>query len=173
MREPITNKRQMYSLLRAGHLGNTIPNYSSLSEWATAPSSPLWGIRSQIPSDPRCRLNVLAKDVPGYFFENALISPMIDNWACLRGQICNNYLEVIDTKCPYVPWREGFTNHRRDFTGSSVSSILSAYLWPNDLEDMRILLSLYPDHVIEFTACTRAIGDVPLRNTVIWEARLY
>lgn len=40
-------------------------------------------------------------------------------------------------------------------------------------EDVRELLKLYPNHVVEFSCCDRSVGSVPGRNTVIWEVRLY
>jgi hypothetical protein len=34
-----------------------------------------------------------------------------------------------------------------------------------------MLLERYPHHVIELSACSRAVGVIPLRNTCVWEVR--
>jgi hypothetical protein len=66
MREPITSKRQMYALLSAGLLGNTVPQFFSVDEWLASPEAaayPVWGVRTLTPGGP-CRLYVAREDVP-------------------------------------------------------------------------------------------------------------
>ncbi len=48
---PIRNKAQMYRLLVSGALGNHVPQYFSLAEWARERIDwPVWGVRSMKPS---------------------------------------------------------------------------------------------------------------------------
>lgn len=181
---PITDKATMYRLLSAGSLGNTIPQFFSLAEWEPhSRSYPLWGIRSLIGGgDRRMRLNVPTADVPAVYFPGANVSPMIDAFAVIRGEVIDSALTggislryvppdaVID---PRDPWRGSFRNFGRNVSGSAAVAVLKAYLWPDDYEAMRELLGEYPDHAVEFTACDRPVGVVPMRNCVIWECRQY
>lgn len=41
------------------------------------------------------------------------------------------------------------------------------------MDDVEILLELYPDATIELAAYPYTLGKIPGRNTVIWEVRDY
>lgn len=189
----IRSKKQMYEMLSAGLLGNTIPQYFSIERWEASEDYgryPLWGIRSgQAGGDPKCRLNVPTAEVAPLFHKwfpdsGGNISCMVDAHAVLRGEI----IDTVDAPRPglnlfYVPptapidtadpWRGSFRNFGRHVAGAGLRLILEQYLWPSDLEELRDLIDRYPEHAIEFTACDRAIGIIPNRNTCIWECRRY
>ena len=55
--------------------------------------------------------------------------------------------------------------------GLNALEILRRELWPSSLADVEALLELYPDSVIEFGTYDVAVGNLPGRNTVIWEVR--
>jgi hypothetical protein len=55
--------------------------------------------------------------------------------------------------------------------GLKANILLKENLWPSSLADVEALLDLYPDSVIEFSAYEIAVGNLPGRNTVIWEVR--
>lgn len=189
MKPPITSKPEMYRLLAAGQLGNTVPQWFSLDDWEADQRShfPLWGIRSGIAGgDKRMRLNVPTDEVPPLYREwfpngGGNISPMIDEYLTLRGQLVEgienasagdlslNYVEGE----PATMWRQAFERFGKHANGLTAMMLLKRHLWVNDLEDMRILLDEYPGHVIEFTTCYRAVGLMSMRNTVIWEVRKY
>lgn len=189
---PIRTKQQMFRLLSAGLLGNTVPQWFSLPEWEADPDAakyPLWGVRSGLAGgDKRMRLNVPSRDVPDLYREwfpsgGGNLSPMVDHAAVLKAEVFESDFAPFGLNLFYVPpdktvryrqpWREAFREHGKQVRGLAVWKILEAYLWPSDLEDLRALLERFPGHVVEFTACDRAMGIVPNRNTVFWEVRLY
>lgn len=187
----ITTKAEMYRLLAAGKLGNAIPQYFSLGEWMSSPDHgryDLWGIRSMAAGgDRRMRLNVPTGEVARlwslwYPHGGGNISPMIDRHAVLRGHVHESDVEPFGLTLWYVPpgkvveadpWRGSFREYGRHAHGAAARLILDQYLWPADRDDLADLLARYPGHVVEFTAADRAIGLVPVRNTVVWEVRLY
>jgi hypothetical protein len=193
MVEPIETKKQMYAALAAGAFGNTIPQYFDVGVWEKSPDHDkydLWGIRvSSGGGDPRMRLNWPREDVARYVRDSDLagnvnISPMIDKHAVLRAEVTEiTFGDRIGLYAWYVPpgspvphndpWRGGFRLFGREAFGSAVRVILEHHLWPEDYNNVRRLLRDYPEHVVEFSACDRAVGVMPMRNTIIWEVRRY
>lgn len=188
---PIRTKMDMYRRLGGGEFGNTIPVFYSVEEWENndCPNYGLWGIRSvSAAGDPRMRLNVPAEEIPSLFrswYPNGggNISCMIDRWAVLRAEVFEQpWAEPFGLSMFYVPpgqvdpdspWRGSFRKYGRSVGGVLTQAILQNYLWPSDYEDLKVLLDRFPGHVIEFSACDRAVGLIPNRNTVIWEVRAY
>ncbi len=186
----IRTKSQMYAALSAGLLGNTIPQWYDAQRWLVegAKQYPLWGVRSVVGGgDPRMRLNVPVREVYQYVAElfkdgEYNISPMIDSWAVLRAEVCGRTETIPGLYVYYVPpgfidpespWRGSFHKYGKEAVGSVARLLLETYLWPEDLENVYRLLDEYPGHTVEFSACCKAVGVVPHRNTVIWEVRNY
>lgn len=189
----ITNKVQMYALLKEGKLGNTIPQYFSLANWFERPLAnlPFWGVRSMIPMDKRSRLNLRPSQVIEYVIKNfgsdettpVNISPMIDPYVILRAEFYDSadgfVLEYIPPEADLSlvdqshTWRNGFAKYRQRMTGIQAQLYLQQYMTANDWEDMQILRANYPGHVIEVSVCDRSVGVVPFRNTIVWEVRNY
>lgn len=192
MSERITSKKRMYELLAAGRLGNTTPQFFDRESWTRFvgdyPDKYLyWGVRNAVVADdPRSGLNVPTPDVFRLLAEwypsgtGFNLSPMIQRYATLNAQTDGRTLEWID---PFRwaewghaghPWRFGFKNCRMETDSpTAVRAILGAYLWPAALEQIDWLLSAYPDHVVEFTACDRAAGLQENNNMIVWECRAY
>jgi hypothetical protein len=61
--------------------------------------------------------------------------------------------------------------------GIIARSLLRHALWPSSFEDIMTLLTIYDEHVIEFTSYDMSLGTLGdmdgLRNTIIWEVRNY
>jgi len=189
---PLFYKSQMYHALSTGQLGNSVPMFFGLEEWLHEKDDcnhyGLWGVRSLTPGDrKRCRLNVPTGEVAEYWCKwfgsgGGNISPMLDRWAVLRGQVLEPRHPPFGLTLDYVPpgkvdeespWHGSFNKYGTTARGIVAWEILRCYLWPSDLEDLRVLLERYPGHVVEFSACDRAVGLIANRNTVWWEVRLY
>ena len=184
--KPIKNKSQMYALLNRGALGNTIPLFRTVGEWQRSTDYgqyPQWGVRVDLPGDKRMRLYIPREEVADYIRANFPegggfnISPMIDQWAVLKGEVFEQSYEPFGL-CLYAAtgsgsWREQLRERGRHYFGLQAQLVLQHYCDPASYEDIRELLDLYPGHVIEFSACDRPVGKIPGRNVVIWEARSY
>jgi hypothetical protein len=68
--------------------------------------------------------------------------------------------------------RDAMKNSKHAY-GAQANELLSEYLSPSSLEDVRELLALYPDAIVEFSAYEQMLGCSPGRNAVIWEVRDY
>jgi hypothetical protein len=177
----ITNKRQMYRMLSDGLFGNTNPAWFDLSSWDVNKSlASVWGLRSMVPGDTRCALDVptdmVVDRVWHDFYQGVCISPMVDDWLTFRG-------EVFDTPTGLmvyglygmkpVKWREAMSRYGVHYQGVNTRQLLKGVLNENSYDDLMILLEQYPGHVVEFTALDRCYGTVPHRNAVIWEVRFF
>ena len=168
-----------------------MPQWFSLDSWLKdlpENSFPLWGIRSAVlGGDRRCKLNVPTKEVENLWTSwfpsgGGNISPMIDQYAVLRAEVMENDLchpvglsvfYVVGSPLMTGAWREAFKLYGKMIFGLQAKHLLEKYLWPSDLSDLYALLEMYPRHVVELSACDRAIGEIPNRNTIVWELRRY
>jgi len=58
-------------------------------------------------------------------------------------------------------------------TGLTAKMLLQQNLTPSSYADLEAVLDQYPDHVVELTAWAVEVGNIPGRNTCVWEVRLY
>lgn len=58
-------------------------------------------------------------------------------------------------------------------TGATILALLDRFMDPSSRDDVYQLLDLYPDATIEFSCFTVDVGNIPGRNTMIWEVRNY
>ncbi len=187
----VSNKTQMYDLLGRGAFGNTVPQWVGPDGfdswlWEGCDLFPQWGIRStHVSCHPGTKLFVPTEDVFPHVLRyfparDVQISPMVDAYALFRAELRRGdtepfgwYLRGGSGDMPGGSWRRFVNEVARDYHGSAVLAVLRHYLWPSDYDDLMATLDAYPDHVVELTACDRAIGVCPNRNTIIWEVRAY
>ena len=181
--EHVATKQQMYQLLAAGKLGNTIPQYFNIAAWGQAPYAPYWGIRSLTPGGP-CFLNVPFMQVESIVAKHYLpgtynISMMVDQITTVTG-----WWEIFDA--PYglyiygieypqrgTSWRELMPTQGKGYSGVVARQLLRRHLNANSLDDIDELLTTYPGHVIEFSTLKNCLGTLEHRNHIIWEVRDY
>lgn len=72
-----------------------------------------------------------------------------------------------------LPMREALRLHPRHADGLRARLILKHFLSPASYADLEPILECYPDHVIEVSAFSCCLGDLPGRNAVVWEVRQY
>ena len=188
----VRTKRQMYRMLAAGEFGNTVPQWFDLAAWeadSEAARYALWGVRSGLAGgDKRMRLNVPRDEVVAlcrnWFPSGGMnLSPMIDMYAVLRAEVYeSNFGEPFGLNVFYVPpgklvpedpWRGSFKRYGSRAWGIKALHLLREHLWPGDWEDLWLTLDRFPGHVVELSACDRAVGVIPHRNTICWEVRSY
>lgn len=71
------------------------------------------------------------------------------------------------------PMNLGFQEHSAHADGLRAKMILEKYFYPSTLADIQALFENFPDSVIEFSCYNVPVGNIPGRNTVIWEVRNY
>ncbi len=185
----IRDKVSMYRALSRGDFGNTIPQFYSVESWLASDDCyrfALWGVRSsRVSSHTKTRMFVPRDEVADYanqhFADGVNISCMVD-------AVCEitAWLEVYESETGLVvqgiehppkglSWREGMRNPAllKTWNGIAAKQILRKHLNANSLDDLDIVLSRYPGHVVEMSAVDRCVGTVPHRNAIVWEVRNY
>lgn len=186
---PITDKREMYRQLAAGTLGNTIPQFFSVADWQASREYhrfDLWGVRSsRHAAHPMTRMYVPRVEVEAYaathFADGVNISNMVDTFLTVTA-----WLEVYESDAGLVvqgieypdrglSWRHGMRDpaRLRTWERTAARMVLRKHLNADSLADLESLLSLYPGHVVELSACEQRFGTVPGRNAIVWEVRNY
>ena len=177
----IRTKNEFLSLWRAGKLGNRLRTWKTLDE--AEGYDGLFSIRDGRPNSNLCRYNVPRDGIDRavaemtalggrglYFGEMAPDHRLTIQGEFLdgeqHGQVFNRSLTYSTEKTQMkrvTQWRHT--------EGAAAVAILRSYLDGNSYDDLLTLQTKYPDHVIEFSAYECCLGDVPGRNTIIWELR--
>lgn len=183
----IRTKKEMYSLLNSGHLGNTVPMWFDIPTWKAAPVHrrfSQWGVRTMAPGGP-CKLFVHRKDVEGVFQSftsqghTPQISPMVDTvanvtlWADIWDGVTGVEVSGIEYPPKGASWRELMPVASRRWVGTAAKLLLERHLSPDSLDDLRVIFERFPGHVCELSALDRHLGTCPGRNAVVWEVRAY
>jgi hypothetical protein len=97
---------------------------------------------------------------------------MPDKDLTIQGELMNSerglYLLYTTVK---KPMNLGLREQELYAEGMKTNLMLKSYLSPSSYEDMKILLEMFPEDIIEFSSYRVNVGNIPGRNTVIWEVR--
>lgn len=72
-----------------------------------------------------------------------------------------------------LPMREALRIYPQHTDGFRARCLLRHFLSPASYSDFEPILESYPDHVIEISAFSCHLGDLPGRNAIVWEVRQY
>jgi hypothetical protein len=100
---------------------------------------------------------------------------MPDEFLTIQGNVWYDLGLKLEYSCvPGIGHRDAVRQpNMRQAEGLMASSLLKTYLDPNSHDDLRELLDLYPEAVIEFSTYSKPVGVLPNRSTVFWEVRNY
>lgn len=184
----ITTKAEMYRLLASGVLGDTSPQYFSLTEWERSPDYAkyeYWGVRhATISGHPACRMNVHRLDVATIAIPigKPNISPMIDRVTGIKAYIevtqgtdAGFHMTYVDRpRVPEENWRSTMKNPARVryLENSAARAALRHYLLPASVEWIDHLLTTYPGAVVEMSSMDTQLFRQG-NNHCIWEVRHY
>jgi hypothetical protein len=178
----IKNKRQMYDLLIAGRLGNTIQMWRSLNELFLSTYTGMVTVRSLTVSDPlRIYNDTIASVVRKLRQANGLRRTDLvfgaappDGQRILQGEFCRlpDGWHLRYNRLP-LPMRTAFETENMHAHGLTALRLVQSSVCPADFDDMREVLDVYSGCIIEFSSYECGVGINTSRNTIIWEARNY
>jgi len=99
---------------------------------------------------------------------------MPDEHLIIQGEVMRTFLGLslwYTTK--KVPMNKALAEESLYANGLKANLILETFMFPSSYSDLTALFDLFPDSVIEFSIYDVAVGNIPNRNTVIWEVRNY
>jgi hypothetical protein len=180
----IATKADYLNHAARGVLGNQMPSWPSPEAAALSGYSGPVMVRYKAPDSPYMRADVPMADVPGVLAEMVgrgairdllyLTHMTTSVGRRINGEVWDGpdglYLNYSTAQ---THLRAGLEQSGRHVERSAALAVLRWACCASSFDDLMGLLEKHPDAVIEFTAYDREIGDIPGRNTVVWEVRNY
>ena len=181
----ISTKSQNYELYHSGFFGNKALTWNSYQEiidsgWEnsvcirSAKGMQRTNVRYDVPlSEVRREIEALKQQ--GIQEENLVFNQSMPNdKLIIQGEL------MISTSGLYLhhsnikkPMNLALAEKSHHSYGLEAKMLLDKNLFPSSLSDIQALLELFPDSIIEFSSYSIPVGNIPGRNTVIWEVRNY
>ncbi len=167
------NKAEFFDRYARGEFGNRPRSWATLTELLESPYTGTVSARSAQASGG-CFYRLSKSEAqalgPGYRYNES----MPDERLVLQGEICQaeRGLELSYSEEPNLRMREAL-GRATHVSGVNVLMVLRRHLWPSSYDDVRELITTYPDGAVEFSTYSCEVGDRCLRNTVFWEVRNY
>ena len=184
-RRIIAAKKEYYSLSESNFFGNKARTWNSVEEIINTKWKGKICIRSKKGIE-RTRtpfamtldetiLKIKEFEKEGISAEELIFNEsMPDEYLTIQGEVMRsteNYSLTYSTI--KAPMNIAFQKERLFAKGLIALNLLKENLCPPSYEEMQTLFDLFPDSVIEFSSYDISVGNVPNRNTVIWEVRNY
>lgn len=186
--QKITTKAKNYKLLLSGKFGNTLASFATIKEALNSNCKSIGFRYSDRSINGKNFFALVDKDKALQTYNDFLRKGAeedklkigegdkhVKHKLLIQGEIgyINGTLELAYSKIPNITNREASRRGYKRVVGLTAIEMLKYYLWPVDYEWLRELLDNYLDHIIEFSTFSCAVGNIPNRNTVIWEVRKY
>jgi hypothetical protein len=174
------SKAEFYERYLRGEFGN---HPRSWATWADLVADGYGGrvtLRDMVPGGP-CFYGVEVADLKAgklpekcsTLVDKRFNEGMPDEFLTIQGNVWYDLgLKLEYSTAPGIGHRDA-VRHPRVAEGLMATSLLKTHLDPNSYDDLRELLDLYPEAVIEFSTYSKCVGVLPHRNTVTWECRNY
>lgn len=183
----ILHKSDNFKALKSGCFGNRLKNWTAqefLSIYRTVSNSSKYAIRYLGDAGGAwCIYRIERADVPDTIKRimaegaelsritiNEMAPPQCSTLNCEYLNIAQGFLHYSTAN---LPMREALALHAKNTSGLQARVLLRSYLTEASYSDLEALFELYPDHVIELSAFSCFLGDLPGRNAVVWEVRKY
>lgn len=181
----IDDKKTAVRLFKDGAYGNTIRQFDRFTDAIDSDCS-LFAVRQKGKAGGGfCRYNVKAEElalathlatVAGIPLEEIYYNEMLnDDYVILQGEYVvkpdgDRWLHY--SHLP-LPMRDALKKESYHAKGLHAFRLVQSHMNHNSFDDFRDCLALWPGHAIEFTVCSKYVGQSPRRNTIIWEVRNY
>jgi hypothetical protein len=179
----VLDKAQFYRLYEHSFFGNKLRTFASVDEYLTSDyRGPVTVRYGGSGGGVRPRFLVSREELPTVVsqmkregFDSRLIKlneSAPDDLLVLQGELMLN-------PTWYVRYSKEKTNMRAAMKHADIVQglaglvLLESVMTPSSLDDIRELLTLFSDSVIEFGVYEVILGEARHRNTVIWEVRNY
>jgi hypothetical protein len=181
----ISKKNFSYLLYHAGWFGNIAKTWGSLEEIKQSGWNNCVCIRSKKGiARNKTRYNIPLNEVDkiikkmineGISKEELTFNQsMPDNCLTIQGEIMlsEKGIYLLYTKVK-KPMNIGLKEESIQEYGLKAKALLEYYLSPVSLDEIYLLLENFPDSIVEFSSYSCYVGNLPNRNTIIWEVRNY
>ena len=179
----IKNKKDSYRIWEQGGFGNRLQAWFSLEELREASYSGQVGIRYSdvrgggslfVPFLDQNTLTAKVKELEekGYRRADMVFSEMAPDYALTINGEVNDFWDLWYSHVK-KPMRIALKEWSRHESGVRARMIMRQFMNDASYADLCALMDLYPAHTIEFSCYPFHLGNIPGRNSVIWEVRKY
>jgi hypothetical protein len=189
----ILNKKQFYEMYDKNLFGNKALAWNSYKEILDSSWRGNICIRSKIGfarkkvryNVPREKIAEIIKEFEEEGIKKESITfnqSMPDDFILIQGEVSSSDFNINEENSSPLrmryslirkPMLLALAEKDEEVYGLKVLEILRHFLWENSYNNIMELLEEYPEHVIEFSAYNKEVGDIKGRNAVIWEVRKY
>ena len=175
----------MYELYNAGAFGNKFKTWANLDEFRASGYSGRITLRYKGADAARwCKPFVATGEIDAivdrWVSEGAdrsrVTVGMVDdlNMITLQGEVQRGLFGYdLRYSFEFLPMRDALAKSQFHASGLKALAILRHYLDPSSFADLEAIFEKWPDSVAEFTTYRVNVGEIPNRNTVVWEVRNY
>ena len=180
----IRNKKDFYELYKKRAFGNRALAWDSLEELNSSDHTgdicirgigmPREWVKYNVPrKNTQIEIEILKQKkfpIEKLRFNEA----MPDHNLLIQGEIrlSHSHIDLTYTTLK-KPMNQGLKEEELHTNGLQAIHILKSNFYPSSYADLQVLLEKYPNSVIEFSTYSCQVGEIPGRNTVIWEVRNY
>lgn len=177
----INSKREFYRLWKAGRLGNKPQTFTTIEEAVASTCSHIGFREVGVPGGRfdlvrREEATNIAADWTKKGQVYSLDGSVGPQSVVFQGELLRSHkgLEGFFAIEPRMTMRASLNARlHKHMDGARLACLLRHYLDASSYDDVMILLETYPDSVIELSVFDHWVGEIPRRNTIIWEVRNY
>jgi len=181
----INNKFSYYLLYENGLLGNKPFIWNSIEEIKKSGWKKEICIRGRKGiAREKSRFNLTIEDAAKYVdqLKNEGIPPekltfnqsMPDEHLLIQGEIFRDQnIYALTYTTVKKPMNRAFEEETLHAKGLTAINLIKGNLFSTSYSDLQELFDFFPDSIIEFSSYDIDVGNLPNRNTIIWEVRNY
>ena len=189
--KPVLNKRQNYGLWQGGAFGNKLRAWRTVDEWRDSGFAGQVVLRTVQGGNGPCRYNLPPDEVEsvvrewivsGVASEQIMVNEAApEQHVILQGEYLND-IYLVDGKIGwgYLRYSRKLAQMRDALAAAPEIAqrlrsdlLLKLAMTPSSYDDWNELINRYPGHVLEVSIYDRCLGDIPGRNSLVWEVRRY
>lgn len=169
----VLSKRDFYRRWNLGEFGNKLRTWEHVDD--IPPGIETVTVRIKSPDSPMCRYGVSVRDLrkEALTEDHTFNEDAPDHKLVIQGEVTLTpagftlFYSTEQTKMRIALLRG------KSLSGLSAKLLLQQSCDPSSFDALCDLLYSYEDHVVEFGCYSINLGNIPNRNTVIWEVRRF
>jgi hypothetical protein len=184
--KPVTSKENFVARFCKGEFGNRTQVWDSVDEYLESCHVGMVHLRNRIVGGPTwyhlkdkwellTKYREVLKNTPAsQWYVGEMIPTEVEKKLLIQGEVqqSTSHIDLYFSTVP-EPMRSSLAKGGTMVKGIKAVAILKHYLDPSSYDWIMELLSLYPNHVVEFSCYGTNIGILVGMNAVVWECRLY
>jgi hypothetical protein len=182
----INNKEECYLLYEAGIFGNKALTWNSLQEIRDSGWKGEVCMRGRLTQIERGKVvyNLNLNEVPRIIEQFKIDGipesnigfnqSMPDEHLVIQGEVMKTWLGLsLMYTTKKEPMNSALKKESLYAEGLKAKLLLENSMCPSSYSDLEALFDWFPDSAVEFSTYNISVGNIPNRNTVIWEVRNY